>query len=647
MAKGKKAVNDWLEKHKDLAELTTWGAVAAEAGVPPSTISAVRDKGKMSVKVARQLAEALCPPGRNLREFTGELFEIAGIDRERLGIESVADRVRRTRTIRAAYVVSEPFVMTPSSGQLEPSGFAVELFADVAALLGARVIYSPRPLQLDEVSAALSSDEVDVVVSAILKTFARERTMAFSAPMPFLRVPLSAIARSNLKLDLNARQLVDWVAFSRTDAALRALRLLLVDGEVGDEFVTTFLTRDGHQPTVRRVKTLEPEVLLEELKRNADVLIADMATCEAVMRLDSSAVRPVGHGSGDRIVDEALRRFDRSDLSALALYLIAFALPRGQQEWQDIVNGAMRSLWLEGVLPLVYVYQRYLDEPHNLRRFVHSRDEEVSSPLVRAAFAHLFKESEPYRSAGLPHGVFSTTGNLHIHIDGGGDSTVVESLLKRLESIGAKGKINKILDNDSGPQRQQLPQVYASHTPGSHGVEQFEYFATVGARTRDEAIRLLRVLLPEVARHAGLVVEVERVIGRVDADGRFRLAELAPLERIAANEVDMEPSPTLTFEIHHAFDLPGDVTAPPLAKVGRETQSRGLNVGGWFRFSKRGFIAYRSNAFSDGKGLSELVEREHAALQKYLLDSGFAIKPRTVVEEVLGIWHAPEVIAVA
>lgn len=248
---------------------------------------------------------------------------------------------------------------------------------------------------------------------------------------------------------------------------------------------------------------------------------------------------------------------------------------------------------------------------------------------------------EPYRSVGLPFGQFSTTGNLHLHIDGGGDMAVVQSLLHQLELLGGKGKINQIIDAVSGPQRQQLPEVYASHTPGSQGVEHFEYFATVGARARADAIGFLRLLLPEVVRHAGLVVEVERVIGRVDGGGRLRFAELVPLEKITSADVGMEPSPTLTFEIHHAFDLSGAEQAPALHELARETVRRGLNVGGWFRFSKRGAVAYRSNAFSDGSGLAELVEREHAALSKYLSDNAFGVKPRTVVEEVLGIWHAP------
>lgn len=638
-------VNKWLDKYKAMAGLPTWGKVAAEAGVPASTITAIRQSGAMSVKVAKQLAEALCPSGRNLREFTAELFELAKLDPERLGPESVADRVRRTRTIRAGYVISEPFVLTPERDQRDPSGFAVELFADVAALLGARVDYAPEPIEFGELASALESGAYDVVVSAVLRTFGRERVMAFSRPLPFLRVPLSAIARRAADLDhLNIRRLVDWAALSRGDASLRHLRFLLVESEVGDEFVGTFLTRAGHRPVVHRIKTLEPAVLLNELRQKADVLLADMATCAAVLALDPTAVRPVPHDQSDAMVDDGIvPRHGNRDLSALALYSMGFGLPRRQEEWHAMIDGAMQSLLLEGLRPLVYLYQRYLDAPYHLRRFVHDNDEEVRSELVRHVFRGVFRglivPFEPYRSPGLAPGVFSTAGNLHLHVDGGGDMAMVESLLHGLERGGARGKINQIIDSVAGPQRAQLPETYSSHTPGTGGVEQFEYFATIDGGTRVQAVALLRALLPEIARHQGLVVEVERVIGRVDGRGRLIRADLLPLEKITEGDVGVAPSPTLTFEIHHGFEIHGGHGVPTLDDFAREMEALGICAGGWFRFAKRNLVAYRSNAFSDGTDLNHIVEQEHAALQRYLDARAIDAKVRTVVEEVLGIWH--------
>jgi hypothetical protein len=640
-------LDSWLEKYKEAAGFPTWGRVAAKAGVPPSTITAIREKGTMSVRVARLIAKALCPPDRNLREFTAELFAVANIDADRLGAESIADRVRRTRTIRAGYVVSEPFVMTPDPGQREPHGFAVELFADIAALLGATVDYAPAPIKLGEIASTLESGDCDVVVSAVLRTFARERVMSFSRPLPFLRVPLSAISRRSTDLEhLSVRGLVDWAARSRSDARLRAVRMLLVESEVGEEFFGAFIARSGHRPDVQRVRTLEPSVLLQQLLQR-DVLIADMATCAAVMALDPAAVQAVKSDPEDAAIDAAFAHRDGDGgLSTLALYPISFGLPRHQDDWQAMIDGAMESLLLEGLRPLVYLYQRYLDDSSHLRRFVRADDEDVRSAQVRDIFRSVFERpitaagAEPYRSPGLPRGVFSLPGNLHIHIDGGGDIAIVESLLQSAERSGAKGKINHIIDSVAGPQRARLPDTYASHTPGTGGVEHFEYFATLHGGTRETAVALLGELLPNVTRHPGLVVEVERVIGRVNAEGRLVYPELADVEKITMADVGIAPAPSLTFEIHHGFDVSGGGPVPALDDFARDVEALGISTGGWFRFAKGSAIAYRSNAFSDGTDLRAIVEREHAELQRYLDTHGIDARVRTVVEEVLGIWHA-------
>jgi hypothetical protein len=248
--------------------------------------------------------------------------------------------------------------------------------------------------------------------------------------------------------------------------------------------------------------------------------------------------------------------------------------------------------------------------------------------------------SEPYRSPDLPRGTFSEPGNLHVHVDGGGDVAIVERLLHRLERLGVKGKITKILDSVAGPQRLLLPDIYASHTPGTGGVEAFEYFSTISAGSRGQAIELLRHLLPEVLAHSGLVVEVERVIARVDPAGRLIRADLAPLERITREDVGIVASPTLAFEIHHAFDVRDGTKAPALSDLARDAERVGISTGGWFRFAKGDVVAYRSNAFSDGANLTAIVEAEHAALREHLAASGLdAGTRRTVVEEVLGIWH--------
>jgi len=257
--------------------------------------------------------------------------------------------------------------------------------------LAVNVDYAPVPIEFGGLAAALDSGEYDIVVSAVLHTFGREAAMAFSAPFPFLRVPLSAIARRDERLQqLTVRMLVDWAALSRADAMLGGLRFLLVEGEVGDEFARTFLSRAGHRPSIHRVKTLEPSVLLDEL-RHRDILIADMATCAAVLAIDPAAVHAVSADPQDAINAVIVSPDGYRGLSVLALYPLCFALPPHQSEWKTMVDAAMRSLLLEGLRPLSYLYQRYRDSPYYLHRFAHADDEEVRSEVVRRVFRNVFE----------------------------------------------------------------------------------------------------------------------------------------------------------------------------------------------------------------------------------------------------------------
>jgi hypothetical protein len=228
-----------------------------------------------------------------------------------------------------------------------------------------------------------------------------------------------------------------------------------------------------------------------------------------------------------------------------------------------------------------------------------------------------------------------------MHLDGGGSPTVAFGMLKRLERMGAVGKINTIIASVAGPQRQLMPDVYASHTPATgDGTERFEYFSTVSLGSRENAIQLLRQVLPDVAAQPGVVLEVERVVARIDDAGRLTPSEVTHGSSIDAADVGIAPSPTARFEVHHAFDIPFEgVTDLPidLAQLLRDT-SPDVVVGGWFCFARKGFVSYRSNAFTDRIAATD-VQREHAALAAYLQTRHHGCRIRTVVEEVLGIWH--------
>lgn len=249
------------------------------------------------------------------------------------------------------------------------------------------------------------------------------------------------------------------------------------------------------------------------------------------------------------------------------------------------------------------------------------------------------QNSELYRTQGLAHEFFSQPGTLHLHVDGGDDPHLALNIVLQLERQSCPGKVNRVVNSIAGPQRASLPETYESHTPSTDGVEQFEYFATTWLPNRQKAVEVLRNIIPTLESHHGVVIEVERVIARIDQAGVWHAMKgterIPPIE---AQDVNWEVSSTLPFEIHHGFDLPLDsnIALPDLLK---ETTSLGVVVGGWFSFARRGRLSFRSNSFSHADGLREMVLREHKALSEYLQQRGFSCPLRTVVEEVLGVWR--------
>ena len=83
-----------------------------------------------------------------------------------------------------------------------------------------------------------------------------------------------------------------------------------------------------------------------------------------------------------------------------------------------------------------------------------------------------------YRSPGIVRGYFRKLGGVHLHVDGGDNQQFILTLLKEFEA-NFPGKLTAISESAAGPQRERLPRVYASHTPGADEEEQFEYFPSV------------------------------------------------------------------------------------------------------------------------------------------------------------------------
>lgn len=247
-----------------------------------------------------------------------------------------------------------------------------------------------------------------------------------------------------------------------------------------------------------------------------------------------------------------------------------------------------------------------------------------------------------YRTEGVAPGAFRRLGTIHLHIDGAGRVDLVTSLIKELEAAGCPGKLTAVGSSVPGPQRLEHPETYASHTPVTGSEEQLEYFSTTSIANRPQALEVINRVLPRVEADECIVLELERIIATVEK-GCWVDTPVGAVSALYEHEVAYKRNPTLPFEIHHAFDVPGDV--PPLAldDLLEDTTRIGVRVGGWFTFIKDDDTwSYRSNAFVKTPDLRKHVMGEHDALDAYLKSRGLRkYRLWTIVEQVLGIWRTP------
>jgi hypothetical protein len=244
-----------------------------------------------------------------------------------------------------------------------------------------------------------------------------------------------------------------------------------------------------------------------------------------------------------------------------------------------------------------------------------------------------------YRSRGVAPGSFRALGAIHLHVDGGGDPGFVLELAKELERAGAPAKVTAISRSVAGPQREELPETYSVHTPSRDGEESFEFFSTNLMRDREMAVSLLRQALPRLAGRPEMVVEVERVVATL-RDEVWRSTSFNAVNTIRADEVGQLSKPTISFEIHHAFDVDRGVQLPPIEEIARDLQSAGIRVGGWFRFLRTGNEqSYRSNSFCTAKVLRTTMLFEHKILRDYLAHFHIPCEVWAIGEQVLGIWR--------
>lgn len=245
----------------------------------------------------------------------------------------------------------------------------------------------------------------------------------------------------------------------------------------------------------------------------------------------------------------------------------------------------------------------------------------------------------PYRSPNLRRGVFNDLGTLHMHVDGAENQALILRLVQELERRGNPGKLNHVERFIAGPQREILPEVYQSHTPMLCGEEALKFFSTNFLKDRADAIEVVNFTNRILGRNRpGVIIEVEQPVMWLGPEGWNLHPESDYDPAIETHEVQLAPSPSLEFEVHHGFNLLKSGPQVSLKKLGCYCERNDIAFGGWFVFEKPDAWAYRSNSFSGHEGLCELVEREQDSLNLFLARESLDCNSRTLVEKVLGIW---------
>ncbi len=243
-----------------------------------------------------------------------------------------------------------------------------------------------------------------------------------------------------------------------------------------------------------------------------------------------------------------------------------------------------------------------------------------------------------YRSPNTPHGFFNDLGTVHIHIDGAHDLDLVLSLLHEFEKLGCAVKLDHILSSIPGPQRQTLPKTYQSHTPGNQK-EEFDYFATILIKHPEQLSILINRLLKQLPRQSGIILEVERVIGKIHSSNQHEKIGNENFD-LLLKDIIQKPSASLPIEIHHTIDIPKQGPPPfELPRLLQDTMTQGIELGGWFLFDKGELWAYRSNSFAKIDQAQEIASQEYQSLQAYLEQQKHPYQLRTLIENVLGIWR--------
>lgn len=243
----------------------------------------------------------------------------------------------------------------------------------------------------------------------------------------------------------------------------------------------------------------------------------------------------------------------------------------------------------------------------------------------------------------LPKERFGALDTIHLHCDGGQRwRRMLEDRVNELQRLGYPSTVDVVHNFVAGPQRTRLPRIYTSHTPGV-GREEFGTFSTsLFGRERFLALTVANdILLPQLEHFPGISVELERVIGKIDIQGRWRGVPYSLVKPASRDDVIYRLAYCYPIEIHQTIYLPKSVPPFTLAKLLAASNRLGIEVGGWFDFSDDHWWAYSSNTFCQVREARPIAERQWQLLHEYLKKRGHPFYLRTLVESIIGLWKTP------
>jgi ABC-type amino acid transport substrate-binding protein len=399
----------YLKAHNPFRSQTE---LAEKAGIKQSVLSGAVGDRALSVAATLKVARALCAADpAKLEETARTIYRLANNGKELRASElsvmsSAADRVELREKIRVAYVSSDPFVRQ-ETGRV--SGFAVDVWSHLASLMGI-ANQDPSVQDLKDVPQKLADQEVDIVVTALLPTYGRRRRIAFSRPLPYLGIPLSAIVKTSFqqsfpgKSGFSAGILLEGSTDRRVLGLFEGAKLLLVRGEVATEFVEAFFDSDikNHLmgQALEYADSLDPSKIAQTIdEKDVDLFVADVGTCKAVLekRGVQGKYQAVGESRGEEKHSLlAPVRFGKHRFAQLGLYRIAFGLPKADEPWQQLVDKAFDALMTEGIRSLLALYRKYIDgdaRGDSFLPFLIEDDDTIQSSMVKLHFQPLIRRA--------------------------------------------------------------------------------------------------------------------------------------------------------------------------------------------------------------------------------------------------------------